>query len=322
MSSPSEALQILTTGDGSLTFYSEEFGQPFHNLSGAYQEALEKFVLPCNLHQLAASQSQIHLLDVCFGLGYNSGVAVETIRQINPDCQVHLIGLERSPTVPTQACSNGLWSRWDFALAWAELLPSDPDDQDGRADPVAAVCTDRLHTQIFWGDARQTIGQVPLHWADAVFLDPFSPSVCPELWTVEFLEQIARRIRSNGRLTTYSCAAAVRAGLLLAGFSIGSTPPIGRPWPGTVASLTDKHLPTLSQSELEHLHTRAAVPYRDPSLTAQRHQIQTMRQQQQHLSTLEPTSVWKKRWDRGETTKHAILPGHPEPLPVERSDPP
>jgi len=144
--------------------------------------------------------------------------------------------------------------------------------------------------------ARQTVLQVPLGWADAVFLDPFSPSVCPELWTVDFLRAVAERMRPTGILATYSCAAAVRAALLEAGLFIGSTPPVGRPWPGTVASPQPDHLPPLSPMEWEHLKTRAAVPYRDPTLKGDRAQIRLQRQREQQASPLEPTSAWKRRW--------------------------
>jgi hypothetical protein len=42
----------------------------------------------------------------------------------------------------------------------------------------------------------------------------------------------------DGLLATYSCAAAVRTALLAADLQIGSTPPVGRRSPGTVAAHT------------------------------------------------------------------------------------
>ena len=122
------------------------------------------------------------------------------------------------------------------------------------------------------------------------------PPSCPQLWTVELFQQVARCLHPSGRLATYSCAVAVRAGMLAAGLYIGSTPPVGRPGPGTVAALTPDNLPELSQREQEHLQTRAAIPYRDPSLAASAEEILTNRQLEQQLSNLEATSAWKKRW--------------------------
>lgn len=278
--------RVMTTGDGSLTFFSDEFGQAFHNTTGARQEALEKFAKPCQLELLAPDLDRIRLLDVCFGLGYNSGVALELIQRLNPACAVDLIGLERSAHVPQQAAATGI--RFGDPEAWANFIFT------GQVDAPT------WQGQLLWGDARQTLLEIPLGWADAVFLDPFSPSVCPELWTVEFLGQIRARMQPLGRLATYSCGAAVRQAMLEAGFQIGSTAPVGRPWPGTVASPMASDLPPLSVSEQEHLQTRAAVPYRDPDLKSSRIQIQLERQTRQQQSSLEPTGSWKRRWERAD----------------------
>jgi len=274
----------VTTGDGSLTFYSQEFGQTFHNPAGAYEEALEKFVLPCRIPDLARSASQIHLLDVCFGLGYNAAVAISLIRQINPEVDIDVIGLERSPEVPAQAWAAGVSERWDPHIDWQTLLTQGHLSQD------------HIQANILWGDARQTIFGIPDSWADAVFLDPFSPSVCPELWTVEFLGQVARCMTDTARLATYSCSAAARSAMLAVGLHIGSTPPVGRPWPGTLASKAPQDLPPLSPMDQEHLRTRAAIPFRDPDLRSCRDEIRRRRQQEQQQTHLEPTSAWKKRW--------------------------
>ena len=115
--------------------------------------------------------------------------------------------------------------------------------------------------------------------ADAIFLDPFSPPQCPHLWTIEFIQLVSQCLQIDGLLATYSCAAAVRTALLNAKLNIASTSPVGRKAPGTVARFNTlchvneegnslnsplHQFRALSQSEKEHLLTRAAVPYRDP----------------------------------------------------------
>ncbi|HEY9847594.1 MAG TPA: MnmC family methyltransferase, partial [Candidatus Caenarcaniphilales bacterium] len=157
---------------------------------------------------------------------------------------------------------------------------------------------DFLQAQLLVGDARQTIQQIHQRGflADAVFLNPFSPPHCPQLWTIEFLKQIACCLRPTGRVATYSCAAAVRTALLSAGLHIGSTQPVGRRSPGTVASPSLIDLPPLSPQEQEHLATRAAIPYRDPELKDSMEAILHRRCVEQRACSLENTSRWKKRW--------------------------
>lgn len=97
------------------------------------------------------------------------------------------------------------------------------------------------------------------------FLTPFPPK-CPQLWTVEFLSLVAKCLNQEGILATYSCSAAVRTALQLAGLKLGANFCIGRRSPGTLASYNERILPPLSLMELEHLQTRASIPFRDLSL--------------------------------------------------------
>ncbi|MFN6307693.1 MAG: MnmC family methyltransferase, partial [Microcystis sp.] len=98
-------------------------------------------------------------------------------------------------------------------------------------------------------------------------------------------------------LVTYSCAASVRRALQLAGLQIGATDSVGRRSPGTIASFLSLP-PSLSAQEWEHLQTKAAIPYRDATLSDPAEVIIQRRRSEQALCDLEPTSHWKKRWQR------------------------
>ena len=277
-----------TTGDGSFTFYSEEFQEAFHSAYGAKQEAEVRYIAPCLIKELAAQKSTIRLLDICYGLGYNSAAALEAIWQVNPNCQVELIALEISAAVPRQAIAQGLLQFWQTPVP--ELL--------AELAETNQVKTSLLSATLLLGDARQTIQSVIQNtWqADAIFLDPFSPPKCPQLWTVEFLALIAQCLSPTGRLATYSCAAAVRTALLTTGLNISSITGMGRKSPSTLASFEYKNLPPLCLQEQEHLSTRAAIPYRDPHLQDKSQEIIARRELEQQASHLESTSQWRKRW--------------------------
>jgi tRNA U34 5-methylaminomethyl-2-thiouridine-forming methyltransferase MnmC len=278
------------TADGSYTFFSTQFGEAYHSQFGARQEAEFKFVEPTQLRQKARERSCLRLLDVCYGLGYNTAAALAAIWEVNPNCRVEIIGLELDPAIPQAAIAHRLLD------GWMPLVP-----QLTQLATTHQVTTDRLQAKLLLGDARQTIQtlQASDFRADAIFLDPFSPPTCPQLWTVEFLTCVARCLHTSGILATYSCAAAVRTALQAVGLKIGSTSPVGRRSPGTVACWSDSALPALSKEELEHLHTRAAIPYRDPQLCDSAEIICQRRVQEQQTSPLEPTSRWRKRFGKG-----------------------
>lgn len=292
-------LELFTpqlTADGSFTFYSPQFGETFHSQRGAREEADEKFVRPCLLRPLAAERNQLTILDVCYGLGYNTAAALTAIWQVNPHCHVTLYGLENDPEVPRQAIAKGLLQDWPEPVQ--ECLQNLAEKK--------YIETEFLTAHLAIGDARQTLTQVvPRDFkADAIFLDPFSPPKCPQLWTVEFLQNLGDRLSPRGRLATYCSAAAVRRGLQLAGLHIATTPdpvtahPCRRPL-GTLASPQPLNVPDFPSWEAEHLQTKAAIPYRDPQGILTPAEILAQRQAEQEISDLESTSRWKKRWLHG-----------------------
>jgi tRNA U34 5-methylaminomethyl-2-thiouridine-forming methyltransferase MnmC len=290
---------VEPTADGSATFYSETFGEWFHSRSGAYDEARSTYVQATQLVQRAETQGHITILDVCYGLGYNTAAALESLWAVRPEVPIRLVGLELDTTVPSAAIAQGLLDDWPAPVQAALAAIANPHPTSlSQIWPGDFSKETHLTADLLIGDARQQIQTLVKagFQADVVFLDPFSPPRCPQLWTVEFLNLVAQCLHPRGILATYSCAAAVRTALQLAGLHIGSLAAPGRRWPSTLASHTDTTLPPLSPQELEHLQTRAAVPYRDPTLQDDAATIQQRRSQEQAQSSLQSTGEWRRRW--------------------------
>jgi tRNA U34 5-methylaminomethyl-2-thiouridine-forming methyltransferase MnmC len=280
------------TGDGSFTFFSEEFGEAFHSQHGAKAEAFVKFAAATKLAE-KSHQGELRLLDVCYGLGYNTAAALEVIWSANPNCRVEVFGLELDATVPKAAIAPPLIDSWSAEVQ--KVLQAIAQEH--------YFSSDRLTATLLLGDARQTIQTIIQSGfqADAIFFDPFSPRRCPQLWTVEFFAQVAQCLAPTGKLATYSRSASVRSAMLSAGFCIGTIPLSDQHLPhewsqGTVASFDPQSLNPLSPMEQEHLQTRAAIPYRDPDLTASAETILQLHHQEQQSSSLESTSSWRRRW--------------------------
>ncbi|OCR02907.1 hypothetical protein BCD67_16660 [Oscillatoriales cyanobacterium USR001] len=274
------------TADGSFTFFSAEFGEAFHSNQGARLEAELKFVGPLQLRAKAV-RGELILLDVCYGLGYNTAAALEAIWEVNPNCRVELVGLELDVTVPQAAIAHQLLKNWRDPIP--ELLENLVRDRK--------LQNHKIQAKLLLGDARQTLQQIHKLGlkADAIFLDPFSPPRCPQLWTVEFLGLLANCLKSDGLLVTYSSSAAVRNALIAVGLQIGSTVPVGRRSPGTAANLSGNELLGISELERDYLETKAGIPYRDRTLSDTAETIIQRRQQEQQTSPKESSSQWKKR---------------------------
>lgn len=76
----------VITKDGSVTFHSSEYDEHYHSKAGALTEADKKYAEVCNI----GSREEVDVLDVCFGLGYNSAAAIDTFK----GKRLSIIGLE------------------------------------------------------------------------------------------------------------------------------------------------------------------------------------------------------------------------------------
>ncbi len=274
-----------STEDGSITYFSPEFEETFHSEYGAVQEVQEQFIEPCRLVDLAQKDIPIRLINTCYGLGYNSAAAIETVLTTNPACPIEIYTMELDPLVIRQASQENVLHPWPKAHSLLGSLPETTEVQSGS-----------LTFHLLLGDARQRIADIPKGWANAVFHDPFSPTACPELWTVEFFQALAQTMEREGILSTYSSSAAARKAILEAGFTLGTGLRIGRRAPSTIADFGIRALPPLGEQEQEHLLTSAAVPYCDPDLNWNRTQIREDRKRRQADFQGPSSNQWRKRW--------------------------
>jgi len=285
---PLDRLTVCPTADGSLTFFSAQFGEALHSTCGAKTEAELKFVVPTGIAQKGQRQGQINILDVCFGLGYNSASALDALSNCAPSCAVQVWGLENNWEVLRQAVAQQMHRIWsDRTQRVLEKLTLCPTVQDQQ-----------WQLQLILTDARQGIHHVPDRSADAIFFDPFSPKRCPQLWTIDFLRLVSAKLKPDGYWVTYSCAAAVRCALLELGLNLWAVEPLGRKSCGTIASFANTSVPQRSRNltNLEYaiLQTRAGIPYRDPQLQDSAAVIVARRKQEQQHSDRQSSSSWLK----------------------------
>lgn len=290
-------LRAYPTADGSFSLHSDQFGEAFHNSAGALNEAQAKFVRPAQLDRFQGGKP-LAILDVCVGLGYNSAAVWEAMPPDAGALRWWGLELDRRPLdlALEQPGFQQLWSPTVFQRL-----------QDLQAKGSWSAAPSR--GQLLWGDARATLATIPEDQRfDLILQDAFSPQRCPELWSEQFLGALATRLAPGGRLLTYSRSAAVRGSLRRAGlqlFSLLPAPGERAGWssgtmavqPGSDSYPNDgPGWRALSLMEEEHLGTRAAVPFRDPSSSGNASEILQCRTLEQEGCGLEPTNAWQRRW--------------------------
>ncbi len=215
-------MKKVITADNSETFVQKDFGESYHSHAGAVEEARRKYVIPCNIKELAKN-GKLRILDVCFGLGYNSAMAISIALEENPGCEIEVVGLENDASIleMIQEVNPRIW----FYDHYKKINPRKLEFREGK-----------VHVQVLLGDARETVKKLNGDHFDAIFYDPFSPMNMPELWTEDLFREMWRVMKSSGILATYSCARLARENLSKAGFLYADGPIFGRRGPGTIAT--------------------------------------------------------------------------------------
>lgn len=201
-------MKLTKTKDNSYTFFNEKYQEAYHSLTGAREEAQKKYVEPLGV------KDGDTILDICFGLGYNTFAALEHTKHLK------VIALEIDEEILKDLQSLEISSKYNIIKEVArEKYYKDK----------------KYEITLILGPAQETIKNIK-DTVDKVFLDPFSPKKNPELWTKEFFEDIFKIMKPEAKLATYSCARTVRDNLKAAGFTIRDGPSVKRRGPSTIAT--------------------------------------------------------------------------------------
>ena len=272
---------FVLTDDGSYSINSKEINhkvETLHTSTGAISESFEKFIKPMKFNY----DEDIAILDICAGLGYNSSAAIaDFIKNSNKNLTVDMVEISKA----TFACG----------LLVPSPIPEHDITKKAIEDELISVdyaglslekteIPENININVFIEDARQTVQNLKDNSYDAIFLDPFSQNMAPELFSLEFFKEFKRIIKDDGIVATYTSSAPVRAAFIEAGFYIGLGPIFGRKQGGTLASpnplMLDYSLP--KNDEIRIALSDVGIPFRDPGLDNSSEEILNARTEERH----------------------------------------
>lgn len=203
-----DSLHTMTLSeDGSYTAYSKEYDEHYHSTKdGALYESLVKHVYPA--FKIKETQDEINILDICFGLGFNTLATLLYHKQNSLASKINIYSPELDSSL-VKSLNN-------FTF---------PEEFQEFQHIINAVVKDgvyedeNFYIEVFLGDAREYIKKFDNKF-DIVYQDAFSPNSNPMLWTKEYFTDIKRGIKKDGVLTTYSIALATRLALYENDFNI------------------------------------------------------------------------------------------------------
>ncbi len=253
-------IEIFLTDDGSIGLYNKDLDEIYHSKYGAKKEAFEKFVFPAKI----IDNHSLDILDICYGIGYNTKCALENYKNINSiDC-VEIDG---------------------------ELVKKSPEFE--YIPEVNKIIENNLKKpnliSFYIQDARKFVQNCDKKY-DIIFHDGFAPHKQAVLWSEEFILKLSKLLKPKGIYCTYNHSKPVLNALLKAGLIIGKTD-----CNSTVASF-DKTLikNPLSDFELGALNTKSAITYKDKDLTLSHEEIILKRSKEVASSNLQTLSGYNK----------------------------
>ena len=273
---------FVLTDDGSYSINSKEINhkiETLHTSTGAISESFEKFIKPMKFNY----EEDIAILDICAGLGYNSSAAIEDFMKNSSKSNLTIDMVEIS--YATLACGLLIPSPIKAHDITKKAIENELIKQD-YATLSLETCEipENIDMNVYIEDARQTVQKLKDNTYDAIFLDPFSQNMAPELFSLEFFKEFRRVIKDDGIVATYTSSAPVRAAFIEADFYIGQGPIFGRKQGGTLASpnplMLDTALP--KNDEIRIALSDVGIPFRDPNLNNSSDYILEKRTEERH----------------------------------------
>ena len=237
--------KIVKTEDGSITLYSAEFDECYHSTKdGALKESLQKHIIPA-FKFANTKKEELVILDICFGLGYNTLATLFYLKNNPVDTKLHIY----SPEFDEELIKS--LAKFQYPkefLSFKNIIES--------ISETASYSDKNIKIEILKGDARELIPNIPKK-IDIVYQDAFSPKKNPLLWTKEYFSDIKKIASDDIVITTYSSATPVRMGLYENGFLLYE-PPESDVRSGTIASLKPLNLKAIDMELKKERNPKAA----------------------------------------------------------------
>ena len=252
-------IETFITQDGSIGLYNKELDEIYHSKYGAKTEAYEKFINPAKI----IDNRPLDILDICYGIGYNTKCALENFKNINSiDC------VELDEKLVKESASF-------------EYSPE-----------IDKIIADNLINQnlvhFYIQDAREYVKNCTKKY-DIIFHDGFAPHKQAILWSEDFILKLSKLLKPNGIYCTYNHSKPVLNALHIAGLIIGK----GNN--STIASFCpDLIKKQLSEFEIGQLNTKSAITYKDKNLSLTHEEIMLQRLEEVNSSSLKTLSGYLK----------------------------
>ena len=197
---------------------STVFNDIYYNTIDGIEEANYVFLQGNNISYRLAN-SDIHTIaETGFGTGLNFLNTAQAFLQLNTDGdKLHFISAEKFPL--DKSALQKVYNEWpQFKEITDQLLSQYPPQVAGFHR--ISLFDGKIQLTLMLGDATDCLSKL-VATIDAWYLDGFSPSKNPDMWTPELFKEVAAySIPKQTTLATFTSASKIRKSLQAVGFDI------------------------------------------------------------------------------------------------------
>jgi len=210
-------LVSYTGEDNAESFFNSTINEAYHSKIGPTIEAKHKFVEPSCIKYLLLENKDVKVLDLFFGLGYNTGIALKFAYEITSFPKLEITAIENDPIIINKIKELKVPA---WYIKWQEVLSRLQEKNIIKFDNISL----NLHLECVY----DVLKKLPKQSFDVIFFDPFSHKTAPEFWTNDFLASVFELLKPGGTLTTYSGLKRVEQLASNTGYIVERIQPIGR----------------------------------------------------------------------------------------------
>lgn len=199
---------VITTQDGSSSISIENWGETYHSIFGALQEAIHVYI---NNGLLICNKKEINILEMGFGTALNFCLTYK--EALNRNFSIKYTGIEGYPINELEWKTLNYSSFFsDFSFEEIHRLPWEQWNQ--LTDKISLF----KHKSLF-----ENLSLSP-NCFDLIYFDVFGYNYQPELWSENILQKMYNSLKTNGILVTYASKGVVNRTLKTIGFSVKKMP--------------------------------------------------------------------------------------------------
>ena len=226
-----------------ITPVSQQYDDVYFSVDDGIKETEHNFIKAVGLPEAWMEREHFTIAETGFGTGLNFLATWALFKKQNSGGTLTFISTEKHPLSEEVLTETHRHFPALASLA-AELRASYPPTSAGFH--LRVFDGGKVRLLLLFGDAAEMFSQLNAK-VDAWYLDGFTPSKNPNMWSTDLFTQVGRLSKSGARLGTFTAARSVFDGLTDAGFTVRKDKGFGKKRNHITATFTGDEQPATPQ---------------------------------------------------------------------------